>query len=321
MSELSIFEDGGKLYVDSRLIAERLGIEHESFLRTLDTYETQIQQAFGFLRFEIGEIQGRGRPARYAFLDEDQATFVMTLSRNSPEVVQCKIELVQAFSKAKELLQKRRTDTVSQLPYWYQRVRLALSDTKRPLQSGYFCIYEQMLSFFAQLEGRFGYVVPDLNPADGRYLVPDISIGQGFNEFLRSEDEIPTRVRLDLLGSSETIDFRFPGQRKDGRFEGGSHYTEIEIYNHVYPTASHGKYQVQQANSYPTRYLSIFQYYLQEYWIPDKCVPYLQKRDAQGIRYLQSAISELPPSTRQALSGTLIGKLLLSLPGGANSSS
>lgn len=106
MDELSVFEYEGELVVDSRLVAERLGIEHESFLRTIDTYQNDIEQAFGVFRFQFGKPQSGsgGRPPRYVFLTEDQATVLMTFSRNTPEVVQCKIELVQKFSKARELL-------------------------------------------------------------------------------------------------------------------------------------------------------------------------------------------------------------------------
>lgn len=313
MADLEIFDDGENLYVDSRLIAERLGIEHESFLRTLDTYQRQIEQAFQIIRFEIGKIDGRGRPPRYALLTEDQATFVMTLSRNSPEVVQCKLDLVKAFSKAKELLRQRQ-DTVKQVPYWYQRMRLALSDVEKPLEGGYFCIYQEMMRFFAELEGRLGYIVPDFNPEDGKYLVPDISVGRKFNEFLQSKDEVAVLARQQFLGSGNIVDFRQPGMRKEGWFAGGRDYQKVKIYNHVYPTASHGKYQVQPANSYPTEYQSIFQYHLQEWWIPDSCIPYLKKRDPEGVKYIAAAINELPPSARTALSGTLLGKLMRSLP-------
>ncbi len=108
MAELSVSEySDGFLVVDSRLIAERLGIEHENFIGNIKKYLTQAEQAFGFLRFETGEIQGRGRPSEYAFLTEEQATFYMTLSRNTPEVVQCKIELVKKFIEAKRLLRQR----------------------------------------------------------------------------------------------------------------------------------------------------------------------------------------------------------------------
>jgi phage regulator Rha-like protein len=110
MPDLEIFDDGEALYVDSRLIAERLGIEHESFLRTLDTYQSQMEQAFGVSRFEIGKPlspQG-GRPQRYALLNEEQASFLMSLSRNTPEVIQCKVDLIKAFSKAKEVIRQRQ---------------------------------------------------------------------------------------------------------------------------------------------------------------------------------------------------------------------
>lgn len=111
MTDFSVvqYEDGA-LVVDSRLIAERLGIQHENFMGTLNKYRTQAEQAFGVFRFETGKPKGGesgGRPTEFVFLTEDQATFLMTLSRNTPEVVQCKLELVKQFSEAKRLLRKQ----------------------------------------------------------------------------------------------------------------------------------------------------------------------------------------------------------------------
>jgi phage regulator Rha-like protein len=97
----------GTLVVDSRLIAERLGVQHETFMRTLKKYEPELEEAFGVIRFEIHQppkgSQG-GRPETFALLTEEQATTAMTFSRNTPEVLQCKIDLVTAFKKAKDLL-------------------------------------------------------------------------------------------------------------------------------------------------------------------------------------------------------------------------
>ncbi len=95
MAELDIVNNGNVLYVDSRLVAERLGIQHETFLETIENHRTQVEQAFGVFRFETGKPprgSKGGRPFRFALLTEDQATFLMTLSRNTPEVVQCKID-------------------------------------------------------------------------------------------------------------------------------------------------------------------------------------------------------------------------------------
>jgi phage regulator Rha-like protein len=108
MSDLSIFDIGsGILVVDSRLIAEGLGIEHESFMKTIRKYQSQAEQSFGIIRFEIGKLETSGRPPEYALLTEEQATFYMALSRNTPEVVQLKADLVRKFSAAKQLLRQQ----------------------------------------------------------------------------------------------------------------------------------------------------------------------------------------------------------------------
>ena len=103
INNLTVCDRDGILVVDSRLIAEGLDIEHRSFLRTLETYRAEVEQAFGGMRFEIAVPEkATGNPPRYALLTEDQAIFVVTLSRNSPEVVQCKIGIVKAFSEARK---------------------------------------------------------------------------------------------------------------------------------------------------------------------------------------------------------------------------
>lgn len=108
MTEIVVLQhEDGALVVDSRLIASQLGIQHENFMDTLNKYKTQTEQAFGFLRFQTGEIQGRGQPEKYCFLTEDQAFFLMTLSRNTPEVVSAKLSLVKSFSEAKKLLRQK----------------------------------------------------------------------------------------------------------------------------------------------------------------------------------------------------------------------
>ena len=176
MNITKISDPSGDVFVvDSRLLAERLGIQHESFLRTLDTYRTQAEQAFGVFRFEIGKPIGPqgGRPSRYCLLTEDQATFIMSLSRNTPEVVQCKLDLVQAFSTAKRLLQSgKQTHNLE----WFDRLKLYRAKTKIP--TGWFSIFEEMtLGLMADFEDA-GYALPLSS-------VPDISVGKCFCSHLR----------------------------------------------------------------------------------------------------------------------------------------
>jgi phage regulator Rha-like protein len=98
------------LVVDSRLVSDGLGIEHESFMRTIRKYESVIQRRFGTIRFEIGASKmPNGRinpnPEKFAWLTEDQSIFLMTLSRNTDQVVECKANLVEAFKNARQPIQ------------------------------------------------------------------------------------------------------------------------------------------------------------------------------------------------------------------------
>jgi phage regulator Rha-like protein len=311
MSDLEISQQGDVLVVDSRLLALGLNIEHDNFLQTVQNYETQINEAFGVLLFETGKPSGGakgGRPQKYALLTEDQATFVIMLSRNTPEVIQCKIDLVLAFSKAKAILAKRQEKT-TQVPYWYQRIQIAMSDPDDPLQTGYFCVYQEIMDFFAELEIRFGYVIADYDEKTEQYLIPDISIGRGFNGFLRDDGELAYFARQKFLGDPQPIDFRDETPKRPK----GEHFDQIRKYNHVYPKISHGDYGIQRPNSYPDKYLPLFRYYLQEHWVPDECAKYLTKRDPVGMKGVQEQVMLMEPKQRNALTATLAGRLITSL--------
>lgn len=85
---------------DTRDLAQALGNQHESIMSLLTDYTSEFE-ALGILRFEIGEISGRGRPPRFALLNEDQCYLLLTMVRNSELVVPLKRQLVQAFGEAR----------------------------------------------------------------------------------------------------------------------------------------------------------------------------------------------------------------------------
>lgn len=87
-------------FVDSRLIAAGFGVEHHSTTRLVDNYSQQFQE-FGSLRFEI-EVKKRDVGAtqeKFYLLNEDQCYFLLTLTRNTKQVVDLKKRLVLAFSE------------------------------------------------------------------------------------------------------------------------------------------------------------------------------------------------------------------------------
>jgi len=61
-------------------------------MKTIDRYRQEIEE-FGVLRLENSKpSQGSqgGRPERFCYLNENQSTYVMTLSRNTDPVRECK---------------------------------------------------------------------------------------------------------------------------------------------------------------------------------------------------------------------------------------
>lgn len=102
---LTVFTKNSQLVVDSRLIAKELGIEHKALIANVREHETSIESAFGKVLFQKAPSITSNQYTTVAFLTEDQSTFVMSLSRNTPQVIKAKINLVKAFSAAKKLLQ------------------------------------------------------------------------------------------------------------------------------------------------------------------------------------------------------------------------
>jgi phage regulator Rha-like protein len=96
------------LVVDSRLIAQELGIEHASLLKTIKKYLDRLGRKEP-VKFEIDVVkrpQGGTYEISYCYLNEYQATLLMTFSRNTEQVLDCKEKLVEGFEKAKQLIKE-----------------------------------------------------------------------------------------------------------------------------------------------------------------------------------------------------------------------
>lgn len=106
-SNIEVSDIDGELVTDSRLIALDLQLQHETIIKNIRKYETKFQ-AMGNLRFEIGTSQPNANGAchqiMFVYLNELQASFLMTLSKNTEAVVQCKFNLSVAFDRAKKII-------------------------------------------------------------------------------------------------------------------------------------------------------------------------------------------------------------------------
>ncbi|MGO3741194.1 Rha family transcriptional regulator [Kerstersia sp.] len=95
--------------IDSRTLAQHLGNKHQNVRELLAHYADDFRQ-FGILRFQTGEIAGRGQPEKYALLNEDQCYLLLTYSRNTAKVRTLKVRLVKAFREARQAQDLTRTE-------------------------------------------------------------------------------------------------------------------------------------------------------------------------------------------------------------------
>ncbi len=105
--------------VDSRMLALQLGVKSRASFALIERYVDKFKD-YGQLTFKkaVGERrQGGGKAESYAMLNEDQAFFLLTLSRNNERVVALKAKLVKAFSEARKARDLRTTEY---LPTFHQ---------------------------------------------------------------------------------------------------------------------------------------------------------------------------------------------------------
>lgn len=100
---ITLTEYKGEPRVDSRLLAEQLDNKHKNSMALIERYLGKFQE-FGVVPFQTEKpLAGTagGRPERFALLNEDQAFFLLALSRNSDRVVGLKADLIMAFREAR----------------------------------------------------------------------------------------------------------------------------------------------------------------------------------------------------------------------------
>lgn len=98
--------------IESRVLAESMGNTHRPTVALIDKYREPLER-FGHVTFKkaVGERkQGGGKAERVALLNEEQALFLLALSRNTDRVVELKFKLIQAFSTARRNAQQRKDE-------------------------------------------------------------------------------------------------------------------------------------------------------------------------------------------------------------------
>ena len=87
-TDLEIIQVEGEHRIDSRLVAESLGIEHKHFMETLRTYQTELEELGTVKPFQTAPKKWGQKAEKkveinqsHVLLNEDQAIFAGTLGR------------------------------------------------------------------------------------------------------------------------------------------------------------------------------------------------------------------------------------------------
>jgi prophage antirepressor-like protein len=102
----------GENRLDSRLIADLLGVKRKQVYRMARHYQADLQR-FGIIRFETGDIQGQQGPEKCALLNREQVDRLLTYFDNNPAIQAAATRLLQAFDPAMPDFAKRTPDPVS----------------------------------------------------------------------------------------------------------------------------------------------------------------------------------------------------------------
>lgn len=123
-----------QIFTDSKIISDGVGIKHHSIQQLIAKYGNDISE-FGQLAFEM-------RPVKYSrgtnfekiyFLNEEQATFIITLMRNNKTVVAFKKELVRQFYLMRQFIFERQSKNWIQTREQGKLTRKAETDVLKSL--------------------------------------------------------------------------------------------------------------------------------------------------------------------------------------------
>jgi phage regulator Rha-like protein len=180
MKELILVQDQ-ELTTTSLLIAEGLGLQHHSVIK-LVRHNLDDLEDYGRVRFEIRPFNTSGgiQHQEYAILNEHQATYLITLMRNTEKVKKFRKLLVKQFFEMREALSKKPKPIVK--TFLDKRIECLAK-----LPKGYFCALDASLVTMQRIQNSFG---------DNKKSIVDISIGHHWAKWIKSNltEALFTRV-------------------------------------------------------------------------------------------------------------------------------
>lgn len=112
MEEL-VYLKRDEAFTDSLVIANGTGVSHRKLKQAIAKHKDAVEK-FGKLSAPYRAESRGGRPEEYYVLNEQQATFLITLLKNTPNVIAFKGELVRQFFEMRKFIAEKQTS------YWME---------------------------------------------------------------------------------------------------------------------------------------------------------------------------------------------------------
>jgi len=146
MNEINLVQKrGGELLVSSVVIAENMDLLHDSILSTIEKYSNEFKELGSLLEQDFKEALNISNnksllKRRKAYLlNENQANFLFSLSRNNEKIVRFKLSLTKAFSIMKEKLSQQKF----QIPQTYSEALMLAAKQAEKLEQQEKMLLEQ----------------------------------------------------------------------------------------------------------------------------------------------------------------------------------
>lgn len=160
-------------FTDSLIIAKHSGVDHRKVKSLIRKYRSRLQ-GFGKLSSPCEVESTGGRKATYYELNEEQATFLITLMKNTEAVVSFKANLVSEFYKMRKFIAEKQTATWLETRQQGKLTRKAETDVLKQLVeyakkqgSGHadmlYMTYSKLANKYAGVDKRDNATVMQLN--------------------------------------------------------------------------------------------------------------------------------------------------------------
>ncbi|MDE6425125.1 MAG: Rha family transcriptional regulator [Ruminococcus sp.] len=129
MYELT-FNYKDKAFTNSLIIAQGAKVDHRSTYLLIEKYKTELEE-FGRVSFQMTPFETKGgvQKIKVYRLNEEQATFLISLMKNTKTVVAFKKELVKQFYQMKKFIQALVT-TRKDFPLLTENIKLLHENPK-----------------------------------------------------------------------------------------------------------------------------------------------------------------------------------------------